>query len=97
MNQPPLRGFLGNRVEADGRGVSGVSQDAGGFFGNCARTQRKIDETGTCDHWRFANVANVKVPDDFLCNFTRIFTPLLSEHQSRIRLVIAEARIGCWR
>src|SRR6266498_2054790 len=74
-----------------------IAQDAGGFFRNGARTQCKIDETGPCDHWGFANVANVKVPDDFLRNFPRIFAPLLSEHQSRIRLVIAESRIGCWR
>src|SRR4029077_12436325 len=70
-----------------------IAQDVGGFFSNSARTQFKIDETGTCYYWRFAKVANIKMPDDFLRNFTRIFAPLLSEHQSRIRLVIAEARI----
>jgi hypothetical protein len=80
-----------------GNAESFIVQDTGGFFSNGARTQRKIDETGTCNRWRFAKVANVKVPDDFLRNFTRIFAPLPSKHQSGIRLVIAKARIGCWR
>ena len=74
-----------------------IAQDVGGSFSNGARTQRKVDETGTCDDRRFANVANIKIAGDFLRNLTRIFAPLFSEHQSPIRLVIAEARIGCWR
>src|SRR6266403_3161847 len=70
-----------------------IAQDSGGFFGNGARPQRKIDETRACDYRRFAKSANVKMPDDFLREFPRIFATLLSEHESGICLIIAEALV----
>ena len=74
-----------------------IAQNADGFFSNRAWTQRKIDETGTCDRWQFAKIVNTEMLNDFLRNIPRIFAPLLSEHQSGIRLVIAESRVGCRR
>jgi hypothetical protein len=74
-----------------------IAQDAGGFFGNGPGPQRKIDETRACDHRRFAKIANLQLTDDSLREFPRIFATLLSEHQSSVCLVIAEASVGCWR
>ena len=73
-----------------------IAQDAGGFSGNSVRPQRKIDETRACDYRRLAKIANVKMPDDFLRECPRIFAKLLSEHESGICLIIAEALVGCW-
>jgi hypothetical protein len=74
-----------------------VTEDACGFFRNCAWAQCKIYETGACDRWEFAEIVDVKVPNDFLGDRPRVFAPQLSKHQGRIRLVVAEARIGCLR
>src|SRR5436190_14781244 len=74
-----------------------IAQNAGGFFGDGARPQHKINKTRACNQWRFVKIANVEMTDDFLRELPRIFAALLSEYQSSICLIIAEAWVCCWR
>ena len=64
------------------------------FFCDRVRTQCEIDEARTGNSWSFAPLADVEMRENVLRNFIRIFAPLLPEHESSIRLIIAETWIG---
>ena len=71
-----------------------ISQDFDRLFRHRARTQCEIDKTHAGDHRRFAKITNIEARDDFLREISRIFVPLLCQHESSIGLIIAEARIS---
>ncbi len=57
------------------------------------RLETEINKAGAGNGGSFRPFLDIEVVDDLLRQRARIFTPLLGQHESGIRLIIAEARI----
>src|SRR3954468_2346819 len=71
-----------------------VLKDLNSFLCRRLGSQCEIDEACARDGRGLANIASIKMRDDFLRNGARILAALLPQNQRRVRLVIAEPGIG---